>query len=81
MILLSDGDNTAGNIDPVTAAKLAAAYDIKIYTIGMGSQGAMPIRDDYGRLMKAYAAFDEQSLRQIAEQTGGNMPTPSPHPS
>ena len=33
MILISDGDNTAGNIDPMTAAKLAKAYNIKIYTM------------------------------------------------
>ena len=43
LILLSDGDNTAGNIDPITAAKIAKAYNIKIYTIAIGKEGRVPI--------------------------------------
>jgi Ca-activated chloride channel family protein len=42
LILLSDGDNTAGNIDPLTAAELADAYNIKIYSIAVGKEGRVP---------------------------------------
>jgi Ca-activated chloride channel family protein len=49
-ILLSDGDNTAGNIDPITAAELAAAYGIKVYTIVVGKEGLVPFgKDFFGR--------------------------------
>ena len=43
IILLTDGQNNAGEIDPVTAADLALAYDIKIYTIGAGTRGTAPV--------------------------------------
>src|SRR5689334_14081120 len=46
-ILLSDGDNTAGNIDPITAAELAAAYGIKVYTIVVGKEGLVPFGKDF----------------------------------
>ena len=44
IILLSDGDNTAGNIDPITAAQLAYSFNIKVYTIGIGKQGKVPYK-------------------------------------
>ena len=47
LILLSDGDNTAGNIDPITAAKIANAYNIKIYTIAVGKEGRVPFGKDF----------------------------------
>ena len=47
LILLSDGDNTAGNIDPITAAQLGAAYNIKMYTIGIGKEGRVPFGKDF----------------------------------
>lgn len=75
MVLLTDGDNNAGEIDPLTAANIAAAYDIKIYTIAAGRPGnAMyPVQDPiFGkRYIYQPTRVDEESLRQIAERTGG----------
>ncbi len=68
MILLSDGDNTAGNIDPITAAKLAAAYGIKIYTIAIGREGKVPFgKDFFGRPRMVENTMDETTLREIAK--------------
>ena len=68
MILLSDGDNTAGNIDPITAAELAAAYNIKIYCIAIGRDGKVPFgKDFFGRPRMVENYFDETTLRKIAE--------------
>lgn len=68
MILLSDGDNTAGNIDPITAAKLAQAYDIKIYTIAIGKEGKVPFGTDFfGRPRYVENTLDETTLREIAK--------------
>jgi Ca-activated chloride channel homolog len=67
-ILLSDGDNTAGNIDPITAAELAAAYGIKIYTIVVGKEGLVPYgRDFFGRPNMIENTVDESTMRRIAE--------------
>lgn len=67
LILLSDGDNTAGNIDPITAAELAHAYDIKIYTIAIGKEGKVPFGTDFfGRTRYVDNTLDETTLRQIA---------------
>jgi Ca-activated chloride channel homolog len=67
-ILLSDGDNTAGNIDPITAAELAAAYDLKIYTIVVGKEGLVPFGKDYfGRPHLVENTVDETTMRKIAE--------------
>lgn len=67
-ILLSDGDNTAGNIDPITAAELAAAYDVKIYTIVVGKEGLVPFGKDYfGRPHLVENTVDETTMRKIAE--------------
>lgn len=68
LILLSDGDNTAGNIDPITAAELAHAYDIKMYTIGIGRDGRVPMgKDFFGRTNYIENTLDETTLRRIAE--------------
>lgn len=68
VILLSDGDNTAGNIDPITAAEICHAYDIKIYTIGIGKEGKVPTgKDIFGRVLFSDNTLDETTLRQIAE--------------
>ncbi|MFH1214277.1 MAG: VWA domain-containing protein [Candidatus Neomarinimicrobiota bacterium] len=75
MILLSDGRNNAGEIDPRTAARLAAAFDVKIYTIGAGKLGqapypvALPGGQVQYRLMDV--EIDEALLNDIASQTGG----------
>ena len=66
-ILLSDGDNTAGNIDPITAAELAAAYTIKIYTIVVGKEGMVPFgKDFFGRPNMVENTVDESTMRKIA---------------
>ncbi len=67
LILLSDGDNTAGNIDPITAAELAHSYGIKIYTIAIGKEGRVPFgKDFFGRTRYVENTLDETNLRQIA---------------
>lgn len=67
MILLSDGENTAGNIDPITAAELAHAFDIKIYSIAIGREGRVPFgKDFFGRTRYVENNLDETTLRKIA---------------
>lgn len=74
MILLSDGDNTAGNIDPITAAKLAQAYNIKIYTIAIGKEGKVPFGTDFfGRPRYVENTLDETTLREIAKLGSGKF--------
>lgn len=73
-ILLSDGDNTAGNIDPSTAAKLAAAYNIKTYTIAIGKEGKVPFgKDFFGRPRMIENTLDETTLREIAKIGNGQF--------
>lgn len=73
-ILLSDGDNTAGNIDPITAAELASAYGIKIYTIVVGREGLVPYgKDFFGRSNMIENTVDESTMRKIAEIGGGEF--------
>jgi Ca-activated chloride channel homolog len=68
LILLSDGDNTAGNIDPLTAAELADAYGIKIYSIAVGKEGRVPFgKDFFGQPNYIENTLDETTLRKIAE--------------
>ena len=75
-ILLTDGENNAGEIDPVQAAELAATLGVKIYTIGVGTQGQAPVpmTDPFsGRKVMQWmdVNIDEQTLTQVAELTGG----------
>jgi len=73
-ILLSDGDNTAGNIDPITAAELAAAYSIKTYTIVVGKEGLVPFGKDYfGRPHMVENTVDESTMRKIADIGSGEF--------
>ncbi|MEJ1237601.1 VWA domain-containing protein [Chryseolinea sp. T2] len=73
-ILISDGDNTAGNIDPITAAKLAASFDIKIYTIVVGKEGLVPYgKDFFGRPNMIENTVDETTMREIAKIGGGEF--------
>jgi len=68
MILLSDGENNAGNVDPIFAASLAAALDIKIYTIAVGKDGMVPYGVDFfGRPQMIESYLDETTLREIAK--------------
>ncbi|MGD8922970.1 MAG: VWA domain-containing protein, partial [Candidatus Zixiibacteriota bacterium] len=74
MILLTDGDNNAGEIDPLTAANLAEAFNIKIYTIAAGKSTAMfPVDDPiFGkRYVYRPTNVDEKTLKEIAGRTGG----------
>ena len=74
IILLTDGRNNAGNITPFQAAEIAKTYDIKIYTVGVGTQGEapFPVNTPFGRKMLMQRdEMDEDSLKKIAEQTGG----------
>ena len=75
IILLSDGDNNAGKIMPLTAAEAAKALGIRIYTVGAGSRGTapFPFTDPFGRTVyrNVKMEFDENTLRQIADITGG----------
>ncbi|MFT4737800.1 MAG: Ca-activated chloride channel family protein [Cyclobacteriaceae bacterium] len=74
LILISDGDNTAGNIDPITAAKLAAAYDIKLYAIAIGKEGKVPFGVDFfGRTRYIENTLDETNLREIAKIGNGKF--------
>lgn len=73
-ILLSDGDNTAGNIDPITAAELAAAYGIRIYTIVIGREGLVPYgKDFFGRPNMIENTVDESTMRKIAKIGDGEF--------
>jgi len=76
ILLLTDGVNNRGLIDPRTAAETAAAYDIKVYTIGIGSEGEARIptgRDAEGvyRYETLPVEIDEPLLQDIARRTGG----------
>lgn len=72
MIVISDGENTAGNIDPVTATELAKAYNIKIYTIGVGQDGRIPYgKDMFGNPNYIENTMNESTLRDIARIASG----------
>jgi Ca-activated chloride channel family protein len=75
MILLTDGENNRGSIDPRTAAKAAAVFGIKIYTVGIGSEGMAPVpvgRGLFGlRYENRIVRIDEPLLNDIAKTTGG----------
>lgn len=74
IILLTDGDNNAGEINPYTASQLAQDMGVKIYTIGVGSDRTIvEVTDIFGRVRRqAYeGGFDEELLKQIAQDTGG----------
>ena len=74
-VLLTDGENNAGAIDPLTAAQAAKALDIKVYTIGMGKEGGafIPYHDPiFGLQYSPNRTYvDEETLKQIAEITDG----------
>jgi Ca-activated chloride channel homolog len=75
VILLTDGINNAGVIDPLTAAEIAAMFDIRVYTIGVGSSGPVPypFRSPFGvQYRDVEIPVDEELLQEIANMTGGN---------
>jgi Ca-activated chloride channel family protein len=76
IILLTDGVNNRGTVSPMQAAELATAENIKVYCIGAGTQGFAPVpqHDPFsGRIVlrRAYVEIDEQTLKEIADKTGG----------
>jgi len=75
IILLTDGLNNTGEVDPITAAKLAQTYGIKIYSIGVGSKGPVPFPVDdpiFGRrYVQAQFDLDMPALEEISRLTGG----------
>ena len=68
MILLSDGSNNAGELDPITAADLASQFEIKIYTIGAATDQSLTYIPGVGRMINE---IDEKTLKEIANETGG----------
>lgn len=75
-ILLTDGVNNTGSVDPEQAAELAASQNIKVYCIGAGTDGLAPfpaIEPFSGRqvLRRIYVEIDEETLKRIADKTGG----------
>jgi Ca-activated chloride channel family protein len=74
IILLTDGSNNRGDIAPITAAEIAQTFGIRVYTIGVGSHGVVniPVQTPMGvQYQKMESEFDEKSLSEIAEMTGG----------
>ena len=72
IILLTDGTNNAGEVPPATAAEIARQKGIKVYTIGVGTNGSIQITDPYGfSTTTLETKIDEASLKSIAQQTGG----------
>jgi len=74
IILLTDGVNNSGSIDPITAAEIAKTYGIRVYTIGVGTlgQAPYPVQTPFGtQLQMMKVEIDEPVLKQIAQITGG----------
>jgi Ca-activated chloride channel family protein len=76
IVLLTDGSFNAGEVEPLEAAQIAAAYGITIHTVGAGSRGTALVPVDAGdesdaRYVSSPVTIDEQTLEQVAELTGG----------
>jgi Ca-activated chloride channel family protein len=74
IILLTDGVNNAGEVDPSSAAEIAATFGIRIYTIGVGTRGQAPypVKTPFGiRYQMVPVEIDEPLMKKIAELTGG----------
>jgi Ca-activated chloride channel family protein len=73
-ILLSDGENNAGSLDPLLAAQLAHAFGIRLYTIGLGKDGFVPYgQDDNGRPRYVQTRLDETTMRELAAAADGQF--------
>lgn len=74
VILLTDGTNNSGDVAPSTAAEIAKSKGIKVYTVGVGTNGTMQVPDPYGFSSTSIETkIDEESLRNIADITGGKF--------
>jgi len=75
IILLTDGVNNSGSVDPRSAAEIAKMFGIRVYTIGIGSMGTAPypVQDQFGniRMQQMEVQIDEDLLKDIASTTGG----------
>lgn len=71
LILLTDGEDNASSIPPLEAAKLAKQYGVRIYTIGIGKKGLVPFPNQLGGYGMAEVPMDEELLKEIAKETGG----------
>lgn len=74
IILLTDGSNNRGDIDPQTAAEIAKTFGIRVYTVGVGSYGQarVPVQTPIGtQYVTMDSEFDETTLQRIAQTTGG----------
>ncbi|HYW95501.1 MAG TPA: VWA domain-containing protein [Bacteroidales bacterium] len=74
IILLTDGVNNAGSIGPLTAAEIAKEYGIRVYTIGVGSEGTapIPVQTIFGQqVQQMKVEIDEEVLQKVADMTGG----------
>ncbi len=74
IILLTDGVNNAGSIDPISAAEIAKLYGVRIYTIGVGTEGMAPypVQTPYGRdVQRVEVKIDEELLKKVTEMTDG----------
>lgn len=77
VVLMTDGQNNRGQIDPLTAAELAKAFDVKVYTVLVGRGGVVPVPIDDPirgtRVEMVRMDVDEATLAAIADATGGNF--------
>ncbi len=79
IVLVTDGDNNMGSVEPITAAELAKGYDLKIYAVGIGKKGrvAFPVKamGPFGREVETYQyltdAVNDELLADMANRTGG----------
>ena len=74
IILITDGVNNSGSIDPLSAAEIAKIYGIRIYTVGVGTMGVAPypVQTPFGiQYQNLEVKIDEDILKQVAEVTGG----------
>ena len=71
IILLTDGTNNAGDVPPQTATKIAKQKGVRVYTIGVGTNGVINVPDPFGFVTQMETKIDENSLTNIAQQTGG----------
>ena len=71
MVLLTDGANNSGQIDPLTAAQIAKTLGIRVYTIGAARPGAAPLPFPDGHIEYRDSEIDEETLKKIADNTGG----------
>ena len=75
VILMTDGVNNTGMVDPQTALEIAKAYKVRVYTIGIGSEGSAmsPVQTPFGiQKQMVPVQIDENLLKKIAKETGGN---------